>query len=46
MEALVGVSMALNAVWDMVKYLEKDEGGQYPYTQIVDIRVVKKEKGS
>ena len=46
MEALVGVSMALNAVWDMVKYLEKDEGGQYPYTRIADIRVLKKEKGS
>ncbi len=45
MEALVGVTMALCAVWDMVKYLEKDEGGQYPGTRITDIRVVKKEKG-
>lgn len=44
MEALVGVTMALNALWDMVKYLEKDEGGQYPSTRITDIRVVKKEK--
>jgi cyclic pyranopterin phosphate synthase len=46
MEALVGVSTALNTLWDMVKYLEKDEMGQYPATSITDIRVVKKEKGS
>ena len=45
MEALVGVSMALCTVWDMVKYLEKDEGGQYPGTRITDILVLKKEKG-
>jgi cyclic pyranopterin phosphate synthase len=44
MEALVGVTMALNTVWDMVKYLEKDERGQYPGTRITDVRVVKKEK--
>jgi len=44
MEALVGVSMALNTLWDMVKYLEKDEQGQYPATRIIDIRVLKKEK--
>ena len=44
MEALVGLSMALNTLWDMVKYLEKDEEGQYPSTRITDIRVVKKEK--
>jgi len=44
MEALVGVTMALNTVWDMVKYLEKDEGGQYPGTRITDVRVLKKEK--
>ena len=44
MEALVGVTMALNTLWDMVKYLEKDEEGQYPLTRITDIRVVKKEK--
>ena len=45
MEALVGVSIALNTVWDMVKYLEKDAGGQYPETKITEIRVIKKEKG-
>jgi cyclic pyranopterin phosphate synthase len=44
MEALVGVSMALNTLWDMVKYLEKDETGQYPTTRITDIRVIRKEK--
>jgi cyclic pyranopterin phosphate synthase len=45
MEALVGVSVALNTIWDMVKYLEKDETGQYPSTMITDIRVIKKIKG-
>ncbi len=46
MEALVGVSTALNSVWDMVKYIEKDEQGQYPGTKITDIRVTMKEKGA
>ena len=45
MEALVGVTMALNTIWDMVKYLEKDEQGQYPDTRIMNIRVLYKEKG-
>jgi len=45
MEALVGVSIALNTIWDMVKYLEKDETGQYPYTRIERIYVVLKRKG-
>lgn len=44
MEALVGVSMALNTLWDMVKYLEKDNKGLYPFTQITGIRVLRKEK--
>ena len=44
MEALVGVSTALNTLWDMVKYLEKDENGQYPGTRITDIMVVRKKK--
>ncbi len=44
MEALVGVSVALNTIWDMVKYLEKDDMGQYPGTMITDIRVVEKVK--
>jgi cyclic pyranopterin phosphate synthase len=45
MEALTGVSAALLTVWDMVKYLEKDDGGQYPGTRIRDIRVLDKSKG-
>ncbi|AKG92532.1 molybdenum cofactor biosynthesis protein MoaC [Geoglobus ahangari] len=44
MEALVGVTTALLTVWDMVKSLEKDEGGQYPVTRISDVRVVEKVK--
>ena len=45
MEALMGVSTALLTVWDMVKYLEKDEKGQYPHTRITNIVVTSKEKG-
>ncbi len=44
MEALVGVSTALNNLWDMVKYLEKDKDGQYPISKITDIVVLKKVK--
>lgn len=46
MEAITGVSVALLTIWDMVKYLEKDENGQYPMTQIKDIEVVEKRKVS
>lgn len=46
MEALMGVAAALLNIWDMVKKYEKDELGQYPYTVIRDIRVVKKIKQS
>ena len=45
MEALTGVSVALLNIWDMVKYMEKDEAGQYPSAKITDIRVVEKRKG-
>ncbi len=45
MEALTGVSVALLNIWDMVKYMEKDEAGQYPAAKITDIRVVEKRKG-
>ncbi len=45
MEALVGVSIALNTVLDTVKYIEKDENGQYPFTKITDIKVDFKKKG-
>ncbi len=44
MEALAGVTAALLTIWDMVKYMEKDEKGQYPLTSITDIRVVEKRK--
>jgi cyclic pyranopterin phosphate synthase len=45
MEALYGVTVALLTVWDMTKAWEKDEGGQYPFARLVDVRVVRKEKG-
>ncbi len=45
MEALTGASLALLTVWDMVKYLEKDEKGQYPHTKITSLVVISKEKG-
>lgn len=44
MESLVGVSIALLTIWDMVKYLEKDEHGQYPTTKIGQIEVLSKVK--
>lgn len=44
MEALNGVTAALLNVWDMVKYLEKDEDGNYPWTRISDVRVLRKVK--
>ncbi len=46
MEALIGTTIALATIWDMVKYIEKDEDGQYPSTRISDIRIVKKVKRS
>lgn len=45
MEALVGVTAGLLAIWDVVKMYEKDERGQYPYTSIEGIRVISKVKG-
>ncbi len=44
MEALIGVSIYLNVIWDMTKYLEKDENGQYPTTMISEIIVKNKTK--
>ena len=43
MEALTGVSTALLTIWDMVKSMEKENGG-YPTTAIEYIKVVRKEK--
>ena len=45
MEALVGVSLALLTIWDMVKSAEKDAAGQYPVTRIEHVRVTEKHKG-
>jgi len=44
MEALHGVSVALLTIWDMVKSLEKDATGNYPFTLINNIRVLEKFK--
>ena len=44
MEALMGVSIALLTIWDMVKSVEKDENGQYPSTMISEIVVHRKGK--
>jgi cyclic pyranopterin phosphate synthase len=45
MEALVGATVALLTVWDMVKYLEKDGRGLYPRTSLGPVRVTVKQKG-
>ncbi|MFB6127086.1 MAG: cyclic pyranopterin monophosphate synthase MoaC [Halolamina sp.] len=44
MEALEGVTTGLNVMWDMVKAVEKDADGQYPATEIRDVRVLDKDK--
>lgn len=44
MEALHGVSVALLTIWDMVKSAEKDETGNYPFTEIKNIMVLEKSK--
>jgi cyclic pyranopterin phosphate synthase len=44
MEALAGVIITLLNIWDMTKYLEKDDDGQYPDTVITDVRVIEKVK--
>ncbi|MCX8170047.1 MAG: cyclic pyranopterin monophosphate synthase MoaC, partial [Candidatus Methanomethyliaceae archaeon] len=43
MEALIGTSIALLTIWDMVKKYEKNEYGQYPETLIKEIKVVEKQ---
>ena len=45
MEALTGVLVALDTIWDMVKSAEKDAFGQYPVTKITDVHVIEKIKG-
>lgn len=44
MEALVATAVGLLTIWDMVKQYEKDMKGQYPFTAIENIRVIKKIK--
>ena len=44
MEALAGAATALLTVWDMTKQYEKDATGQYPFTSIQNLRVVRKVK--
>ncbi len=45
MDALSCVNSMLLTIWDMVKYLEKDEEGQYVHTRISGVRVLEKKKG-
>ncbi|BBD72576.1 cyclic pyranopterin monophosphate synthase MoaC [Sulfodiicoccus acidiphilus] len=44
MDALTCVTSTLLTVWDMVKKHEKDENGQYPVTELTEVRVVRKVK--
>jgi cyclic pyranopterin phosphate synthase len=44
MEALIAVSVALLAVWDMTKQYEKDRFGQYPSTVVENVHVISKIK--
>ena len=44
MEALTAVTIALLNIWDVVKMYEKDSNGQYPFSVISNIRVIKKVK--
>jgi len=44
MEALCGVNAGLLCAWDMVKNNEKNSEGQYPDSEISQIRVLKKVK--
>lgn len=44
MEALTAVTIALLNIWDVVKMYEKDETGNYPYTEISEVKVVSKVK--
>ena len=44
MEALTAASIALLNIWDVVKKYEKDSEGQYPFTEITSVKVVRKIK--
>ncbi len=44
MEALTAATIALLTIWDMTKQYEKDEKGQYPYTMIQNVHILRKVK--
>ncbi|MEM0079561.1 MAG: cyclic pyranopterin monophosphate synthase MoaC [Nitrososphaerota archaeon] len=44
MEALTATCIALLNIWDVVKMYEKDSEGQYPETEIIGVKVVRKVK--
>lgn len=46
MEAITGVVGGLLCVLDMVKYLEKDENGQYQNTSITELKILEKYKSN
>jgi cyclic pyranopterin phosphate synthase len=46
LEAIMGVMISLLTIFDMCKYLEKDEHGQYIHTNISEIKIVEKKKAS
>ena len=46
MEAITGVCAGLLCALDMIKSFEKDPTGQYPNTEICDVRIIEKVKSS
>ena len=44
MEAITGVCAGLLCALDMVKSYEKDAKGQYPDSQITEVRIIEKYK--
>jgi len=46
MEAITGVCAGLLCALDMIKSFEKDSTGQYPNTEICDVRIIEKVKSS
>ena len=44
MEAITGVCAGLLCALDMIKSFEKDSTGQYPNTEICDVRIIEKLK--
>ena len=44
MEAITGVCAGLLCALDMIKSFEKDSRGQYPNTEICDVKIIEKLK--